>query len=634
MLSDKAFTSKPKKENKQSKNSSSHLNHMNVSQRQPVFDKATEKTNTGLPSDLKTGIENLSGYSMDDVKVHRNSNKPAQLNAHAYAQGTDIHLAPGQEKHLPHEAWHVVQQKQGRVKPTMQMKDKVNVNDDSALEKEADVMGNKALLQMSMGEHSKLFMKKEATPVLQRVEFQKEFSGPALGTENELSSVRIFKTSSVQEIAVVQDDSKNDLIEITSDMVSPVVLEVQNGVSRDDQVKAVFSDYEPAYSITLDEGESHSFSENLKAYTIELITHPALAKNQDNTLSTEASDAWELRRKAFDFALDCIIAAGSKEDLKEKKLISTTKDGLNLVMRSGLSHIIQTSGTPTHSSAGFQATYSQASEKLDSDQHLTAPWLKADVSADIGNLEDLPNYTALVEEKKVSLNKAIDYTARIIKKVIAINAKLPLQVIDNKNAHQIHDPDVKNSWEMLPRTLVKDTVGHMIGADEASKKIYEAFVDKVSKKGEVEKTIVEKFILGSTGFARTTLSDLKVDNKGASAFEIRSDADRMHDYSVPKERLAKITAQWGKINFYSHLLLYKNEKPENFRYIYWDLKLGCVIYLKKEGEAKPKWYSYNPSTKEVKDGENPRVSQYKNEEVIAPEARKEPPSFEAIIGQL
>ncbi|MDO5971305.1 DUF4157 domain-containing protein [Flavivirga aquimarina] len=104
-----------------------------------------KENNTGLPNNLKTGIENLSGYSMDDVKVHYNSNKPTQLQAHAYAQGTDIHLASGQEKHLPHEAWHVVQQKQGRVKPTMQLKGKVNINNDMALEKEADVMGDKAL---------------------------------------------------------------------------------------------------------------------------------------------------------------------------------------------------------------------------------------------------------------------------------------------------------------------------------------------------------------------------------------------------------------------------------------------------------------------------------------------------------
>jgi hypothetical protein len=46
---------------------------------------------------------------------------------------------------LPHEAWHVVQQAQGRVKPTMQMKDGVPVNDDKGLEHEADVMGAKAL---------------------------------------------------------------------------------------------------------------------------------------------------------------------------------------------------------------------------------------------------------------------------------------------------------------------------------------------------------------------------------------------------------------------------------------------------------------------------------------------------------
>jgi hypothetical protein len=122
----------------------------------PFFDKPAnnpsptspiqkKENNTSLPENLKTGMENLSGISMDDVKVHHNSDKPTQLQAHAYAQGTDIHLASGQEQHLPHELAHVVQQKQGRVKPTMQMKGEVNVNDDAGLEREADVMGAKAL---------------------------------------------------------------------------------------------------------------------------------------------------------------------------------------------------------------------------------------------------------------------------------------------------------------------------------------------------------------------------------------------------------------------------------------------------------------------------------------------------------
>jgi hypothetical protein len=108
--------------------------------------KKTDPTNnTGLPDQLKSGIENLSGMSMDDVKVQYNSAEPAALNALAYAQGSDIHVGPGEEEHLPHEAWHVVQQAQGRVKPTTQLKGNIKINDDSGLEAEADVMGAKAL---------------------------------------------------------------------------------------------------------------------------------------------------------------------------------------------------------------------------------------------------------------------------------------------------------------------------------------------------------------------------------------------------------------------------------------------------------------------------------------------------------
>ncbi len=102
-----------------------------------------QPNNTGLPDNLKTGIENLSGFSMNDVKVHYNSSKPAQLQALAYTQGSNIHVAPGQERHVPHEAWHVVQQKQQRVQPTLQMKS-AGINDDAGLEREADIMGERA----------------------------------------------------------------------------------------------------------------------------------------------------------------------------------------------------------------------------------------------------------------------------------------------------------------------------------------------------------------------------------------------------------------------------------------------------------------------------------------------------------
>lgn len=103
---------------------------------------------TGMPDGLKSGIESLSGVDVSDVRVHYNSSKPASVGAHAYAQGSSIHLAPGQEKHLAHEAWHTVQQKQGRVQPTTSVNG-VAVNDSPSLEKEADVMGAKAMQHKS-----------------------------------------------------------------------------------------------------------------------------------------------------------------------------------------------------------------------------------------------------------------------------------------------------------------------------------------------------------------------------------------------------------------------------------------------------------------------------------------------------
>lgn len=103
------------------------------------------KSATGLPDKLKSGIEALSGMSMDNVRVHYNSAQPAQLNALAYAQGNDIHLAPGQEYRLPHEAWHVVQQQQGRVSPTGRSHIGLN-QDEDALRIERELLARRTPL--------------------------------------------------------------------------------------------------------------------------------------------------------------------------------------------------------------------------------------------------------------------------------------------------------------------------------------------------------------------------------------------------------------------------------------------------------------------------------------------------------
>jgi hypothetical protein len=109
-----------------------------------VMQSKADPNRTGLPDQLKTGVESLSGVDLSGVRVHANSPDPASLDALAFTRGNDIHVAPGQEQHLPHEAWHVVQQQQGRVKATTQLRG-VDLNDDHGLEAEADQMGKRAL---------------------------------------------------------------------------------------------------------------------------------------------------------------------------------------------------------------------------------------------------------------------------------------------------------------------------------------------------------------------------------------------------------------------------------------------------------------------------------------------------------
>jgi hypothetical protein len=98
----------------------------------------------GLPSPLRHALEGLSGLDLSGVRVHRSSPLPASLNAWAHARGADIYLGPGQERRLPHEAWHVVQQMRGRVRPTTEVAG-VPVADTPGLEREADRMGAVAL---------------------------------------------------------------------------------------------------------------------------------------------------------------------------------------------------------------------------------------------------------------------------------------------------------------------------------------------------------------------------------------------------------------------------------------------------------------------------------------------------------
>lgn len=103
-----------------------------------------------LPEDVQAKMEQAFGADFAAVRIHEGRRSQA-LGARAYTQGTDVHFAPGQyqphshggQELLGHELAHVVQQSQGRVQTTMQAKG-VAVNDDTALEAEADMMGARA----------------------------------------------------------------------------------------------------------------------------------------------------------------------------------------------------------------------------------------------------------------------------------------------------------------------------------------------------------------------------------------------------------------------------------------------------------------------------------------------------------
>lgn len=135
-------------------------------QRQAPQKAQADKPNlTGIPTQMKLDFEQRSGLSFDDVRVHYNSDKPAQLQALAYTQGTQVYVGPRQERHLPHELGHVAQQKQGRVKAN-RFVNNMPVNIDASLEHEADSYLPKAFTATQQS-----YLGKDIIPIQCRMHF-------------------------------------------------------------------------------------------------------------------------------------------------------------------------------------------------------------------------------------------------------------------------------------------------------------------------------------------------------------------------------------------------------------------------------------------------------------------------------
>lgn len=113
--------------------------------------KMSSGAGAGLPNDTQSKMESSFGADFSGVNFHPNSESATNMGALAYAQGNDVHFAPGQfnpgtqsgDELIGHELAHVEQQRAGRVQPTQQAKG-MNVNADAGLEKEADDQGRMA----------------------------------------------------------------------------------------------------------------------------------------------------------------------------------------------------------------------------------------------------------------------------------------------------------------------------------------------------------------------------------------------------------------------------------------------------------------------------------------------------------
>lgn len=224
--------------------------------RQAVIQKAEERQRrqqpnlTGIPTQMKLDFEQRSGLSFDDVRVHYNSDKPKRIGALAYTQIPQVHIGPGQERHLRHELGHVVQQKQGIVRPTTWING-LPVNDSIYYENMASAgkidlipPNNSQTVIQKMGKHDKEKKphKRPRTPgseyerAAKKRKLSSEFSGIVEGVARELddgmkalesrsdTGLKVIKYGANQSRIYLRAPNKEDLRSFEGCVVSTSVL--------------------------------------------------------------------------------------------------------------------------------------------------------------------------------------------------------------------------------------------------------------------------------------------------------------------------------------------------------------------------------------------------------------------------
>lgn len=276
-----------------------------------------QSNQTGLPDNLKSGMENLSGYNLDHVRVHRNSVKPAAVQAHAYAQGADIHLAGGQERHLPHELGHVVQQMQGRVQPTMSVGG-MAVNDNAGLEREATRMGQVALQRVSVGDDYRSFLGNAAlTPVVQRAGFVANTS-PSEATPLSVITAKTGVNAGDVNLPYIIGIASNEekAVSITADIDSTSVSDAERkdkksalskitGMARDEEFILLGADLQKFYDaghligdqLLKGLGEQYSFEPKNLAPQASNFNAPVYSNVMENPIKQNAENGKTIHMK-------------------------------------------------------------------------------------------------------------------------------------------------------------------------------------------------------------------------------------------------------------------------------------------------------------------------------------------------
>lgn len=342
------------------------------------FNPVQRKVNsTGIPDNLKTGIENLSGYDMSDVRVQYNSDKPAQLQAHAYAQGTDIHIGPGQERHLPHEAWHVVQQKQGRVQATMQMKN-VGVNNNAGLEHEADVMGSAAL------ERSNSVAQK-----MSENDLVQPFKNPLAKYDNH--TISFFKTSAIVQRTVKEDiDAAKDDINNTDGYTGKVL----NGLNEYTE-KILYAESQQNSHLELPK-EVGEMAKGMKAWGANYYNKAQAylyeaQKVNDHTRVGQNESVWTLSRLGQDTDLEPDTQSlkiksgttGVRQAIELKTCTTENESNMAKLVQDGLAQLQKREKTGTFSSL-LLTVHNDHPKNI-------YPYTSTDLSPDLTNTDAIEN---------------------------------------------------------------------------------------------------------------------------------------------------------------------------------------------------------------------------------------------------